>query len=61
MPRKIKTAFSGSDEDRAISGIHDIAFLSRERDGVKGFEVRVGGGTSDHGPRRAHRLRVRRG
>jgi sulfite reductase beta subunit-like hemoprotein len=46
MPRKIKTAFSGSDEDRAITGIHDIGFLSRERDGVKGFEVRVGGGTS---------------
>jgi sulfite reductase beta subunit-like hemoprotein len=46
MPRKIKTSFTGSDEDRAISGIHDVAFLSRERDGVKGFEVRVGGGTS---------------
>jgi sulfite reductase beta subunit-like hemoprotein len=46
MPRKIKTAFSGSDEDRAITGIHDIAFISRERDGVRGFEVRVGGGTS---------------
>jgi sulfite reductase (ferredoxin) len=46
MPRKIKTSFTGSDADRAISGIHDIAFLSRERDGVRGFEVRVGGGTS---------------
>jgi sulfite reductase beta subunit-like hemoprotein len=46
MPRKIKTSFTGSDEDRAISGIHDIAFLARERDGVKGFEMRVGGGTS---------------
>ncbi len=46
MPRKIKTAFTGSDEDRAITGIHDIAFLSREKDGIKGFEVRVGGGTS---------------
>ncbi|MGV1047821.1 MAG: nitrite/sulfite reductase [Solirubrobacterales bacterium] len=46
MPRKIKTAFSGSDEDRAITGIHDIAFIARERDGVRGFEVRVGGGTS---------------
>ncbi len=46
MPRKIKTAFTGSDEDRAITGIHDVAFISRERDGVKGFEVRVGGGTS---------------
>jgi sulfite reductase beta subunit-like hemoprotein len=46
MPRKIKTSFTGSEADRAISGIHDIAFLSRERDGVKGFEIRVGGGTS---------------
>jgi sulfite reductase (ferredoxin) len=47
MPRKVKTAFSGSDEDRAITGIHDIAFIARLReDGTKGFEVRVGGGTS---------------
>src|ERR1700710_2451868 len=46
MPRKIKTSFTGSAEDRAISGIHDIAFLAVERDGVKGFEIRVGGGTS---------------
>jgi sulfite reductase beta subunit-like hemoprotein len=46
MPRKIKTSFTGSDADRAISGIHDIAFLARERDGVRGVEVRVGGGTA---------------
>ena len=46
MPRKIKTAFTGSDADRAITGIHDIAFISRIKDGKKGFEVRVGGGTS---------------
>ena len=46
MPRKVKTAFTGSDADRAITGIDDIAFISRERDGVRGFEVRVGGGTS---------------
>lgn len=46
MPRKVKTAFDGTDGDRAITGIHDIAFLARERDGVKGFEIRVGGGTS---------------
>jgi sulfite reductase beta subunit-like hemoprotein len=46
MPRKIKTSFTGSEADRAISGIHDIAFLARERDGVRGFELRVGGGTS---------------
>jgi len=46
MPRKIKTAFDGSPADRALTGIHDIAFLARERAGVKGVEVRVGGGTS---------------
>jgi len=46
MPRKVKTAFTGTKEDRAITGIHDVAFLSRERDGVRGFEMRVGGGTS---------------
>jgi sulfite reductase beta subunit-like hemoprotein len=46
MPRKIKTAFTGSDADRAITGIHDIAYISRIRDGVEGFEMRVGGGTS---------------
>jgi len=46
MPRKIKTAFDGSPADRSITGIHDIAFLARERDGVRGVEIRVGGGTS---------------
>ncbi|MGI8621930.1 MAG: hypothetical protein ACR2NB_00275, partial [Solirubrobacteraceae bacterium] len=46
MPRKIKTAFTGLDTDRAITGIHDIAYISRMRAGVKGFEVRVGGGTA---------------
>jgi sulfite reductase beta subunit-like hemoprotein len=48
MPRKVKTAFEGTPgEDRSITGIHDIAFISKVNDeGVKGFEVRVGGGTS---------------
>nr|MDQ4040358.1 nitrite/sulfite reductase [Actinomycetota bacterium] len=46
MPRKIKTAFTATDEDRAITGIHDIAYIPRIRDGVRGFEMRVGGGTS---------------
>jgi sulfite reductase beta subunit-like hemoprotein len=46
MPRKVKTAFTATDEDRAITGIHDIGFIPRLRDGVKGFEMRVGGGTS---------------
>ena len=46
MPRKVKTAFDASPEDRALTGIHDIAFIARERDGLRGVEVRVGGGTS---------------
>ncbi len=46
MPRKVKTAFTATDEDVAITGIHDIGFLPRERDGVRGVEIRVGGGTS---------------
>jgi len=47
MPRKVKTAFEGSpSSDRSLTGIHDIAFIARERDGERGVEVRVGGGTS---------------
>jgi sulfite reductase beta subunit-like hemoprotein len=46
MPRKIKTSFDGSPADRAISEIHDIAFRAKIRDGKKGFEMLVGGGTS---------------
>src|SRR3954471_8967319 len=46
MPRKVKMSFTATDDDRAISGIHDIAFLPRMRDGVRGVEMRVGGGTS---------------
>ncbi len=46
MPRKVKTAFAPTDADNAITRIHDVAFLARERDGVRGVEMRVGGGTS---------------
>jgi sulfite reductase beta subunit-like hemoprotein len=46
MPRKVKTAFTATDDDNAITGIHDMSFIPRERDGVRGVEVRVGGGTS---------------
>ena len=46
MPRKIKTAFTATDDDRAITGIHDLGYIPRVRDGVRGFELRVGGGTS---------------
>jgi sulfite reductase (ferredoxin) len=50
MPRKVKTSFDASPQDRAISGIHDVAFRARikEIDGkqVRGAEMLVGGGTS---------------
>jgi len=50
MPRKVKTSFDASPRDRAISGIHDVAFRARvkEIDGkqVRGVEILIGGGTS---------------
>ena len=46
MPRKWKTAFTASDADRAITPIHDLGFIPRVRDGVYGFKITVGGGTS---------------
>jgi sulfite reductase (ferredoxin) len=50
LPRKFKVAFTATDEDIAITNIHDLGFLPRIReiDGqkVKGFEIRTGGGTS---------------
>jgi sulfite reductase beta subunit-like hemoprotein len=55
MPRKWKTAFSASPADRAIVPIHDIGFLPVFRDGERGFEVWVGGGTAIM-PRLAHKI-----
>jgi sulfite reductase beta subunit-like hemoprotein len=51
MPRKVKTSFDGGPRDRAISGIHDVAFRARMREiegrgEVRGVEMLVGGGTS---------------
>ena len=64
MPRKVKTAFSASDADRAITEIHDVGFIPKVKE-VDGKEVR---GRRDQDRRRnldpaAHRphpLRVRR-
>ena len=46
MPRKSKTAFSGSDVDEAMTSFHDMGFIARERDGRQGFKIVVGGGLS---------------
>ncbi|MGC1167020.1 MAG: nitrite/sulfite reductase [Solirubrobacterales bacterium] len=55
MPRKWKVAFSASPADRAIVPIHDLGFLPVIRDGARGFEVWVGGGTAIM-PRLAHKI-----
>ena len=46
MPRKSKTAFSGSDVDEAMTSFHDMGYIARVRDGKKGFKIVVGGGLS---------------
>ncbi|KCZ61040.1 nitrite/sulfite reductase [Hyphomonas chukchiensis] len=44
LPRKFKIAVTGAAHDRAAIRVHDIGLHMRERDGVRGFEVHVGGG-----------------
>jgi len=46
MPRKIKSAFSGCADDCAITPIHDVGVRAKIQDGVKGFEIVMGGGLS---------------
>src|SRR6266480_4104423 len=46
LPRKFKVAFTATDQDRAVTLIHDLGFIPRIRDGVRGVEIRTGGGTS---------------
>ncbi|HBR15076.1 MAG TPA: sulfite reductase subunit beta (hemoprotein) [Candidatus Omnitrophica bacterium] len=44
LPRKFKIAFSGSSEDRGYATIADVGFITRIKDGQKGFKVYVAGG-----------------
>ncbi len=44
MGRKVKMAFSSSEEDSAFIFIHDFGFVPRIKDGKRGFKVIVGGG-----------------
>ena len=46
MPRKSKTAFSGSEKDEAMTPFHDVGLVARVRDGRRGFKIVVGGGLS---------------
>ncbi|SNT29989.1 sulfite reductase (ferredoxin) [Ekhidna lutea] len=44
MGRKIKIAFSSSDQDDAFTYIHDFGFIPKIKSGIRGFKVVVGGG-----------------
>ena len=46
LPRKWKTAFSGCEKDCAITAIHDMGFIPKIKNGEKGFQILIGGGTS---------------
>lgn len=44
MGRKIKIAFSATDEDSAFVYFHDFGFIPRIKNGKRGFKVLLGGG-----------------
>lgn len=52
MGRKFKVSFSGTDEDTGLSYMHDLGFIAKIANGVKGFKVMLGGGLGSQ-PRHA--------
>ncbi len=44
MGRKFKVSFSASDADTGLSYMHDLGFIAKIQDGVRGFKVLIGGG-----------------
>jgi sulfite reductase (NADPH) hemoprotein beta-component len=44
LPRKFKIAVTAAEHDRAAIRVHDVGLHIRQKDGVTGFEVWVGGG-----------------
>ncbi|MEA5260035.1 nitrite reductase [Arcicella aquatica] len=44
MGRKFKIAFSNTDEDTALTYMHDMGFIPKIQDGQRGFKVVLGGG-----------------
>ncbi len=52
MGRKFKVSFSASDADTGLSYMHDLGFIAKLQDGVKGFKVLLGGGLGSQ-PRHA--------
>lgn len=44
MGRKFKVSFSASDEDSGLSYMHDLGFIAKMENGIRGFKVMLGGG-----------------
>ena len=55
MGRKFKVSFSASDEDTGLSYIHDLGFIAKIENNIRGFKVMVGGGLGSQ-PRHADTL-----
>ena len=55
MGRKFKVSFSASDADTGLSYMHDLGFIAKIQDGVKGFKVMLAGGLGSQ-PRHAELL-----
>jgi ferredoxin-nitrite reductase len=56
LPRKFNISVSGCREDCAISRIHDVGLTPALKDGVAGFNVKVGGAMGGREPRFAEDL-----
>ena len=55
MGRKFKVSFSSSDSDTGLSYIHDLGFIAKIENNVRGFKVMIGGGLGSQ-PRHADTL-----
>lgn len=55
MGRKFKISFSATDDDTALSFIHDLGFIPKIENGKRGFRVLLGGGLGSQ-PRAADLL-----
>ena len=55
MGRKFKVSFSATDADTGLSYMHDLGFIPKISDGVRGFKVMLGGGLGSQ-PRHADEL-----
>lgn len=55
MGRKFKVSFSSTDEDTGLSYLHDLGYIAKIQNGVRGFKVMVAGGLGSQ-PRHAETL-----